>query len=252
MNTEIDGLKRSGNLFQWTSELGEVNVPAFFEAVGKMHSENDTISTLPLGPWTAGKAILAISQLTTAVGFLPILMRESAKLDIIVRSLHWETIRAYLTIYHWYDDGGPSLANFLFESHRIGGIKSLEATHPQFAGLVDHIVRYVQSAYQAKTQTGKAVSDLRDLPAGLYGLDLSMPAKVILKLPTMQPQSIHRKKTLQYATATKCFLDFISEHVIISGVKIMDKRLTESLKGKVHHTSESVKARLVICGGTIS
>jgi len=32
----------------------------------------------------------------------------------------------------------------------------------------------------------------------------------------------------------------------------MDKKLTESLKGKVHHTSEIIKDHLVICGGTLS
>jgi hypothetical protein len=95
---------------------------------------------------------MAFSQLKTSVAFLPSLMWETAKLDILTQLRNWEAICAYLTIYHWYDDGGPSLAESLFEEHRLQGFATLQARYLQFARLVDHIVRYIWLIFNTKSK----------------------------------------------------------------------------------------------------
>jgi hypothetical protein len=251
LDAELEDLERKSNLFQSPSELQPLDVSSFFTAISQLHEENNIISALPPGPWTDDKANMAFGQLETSVAFLLILIRESAKLDIIVRSLRWEAIRAYLTIYHWYDDAGPSLADVLFDAHRDG---VLEDKHPQFAGLVDHIMQYIGSVVQAKSNPEcnlRSPARLRSLPEGLYGLDLPVKGKGNLQLPVVHPSSVGKKKETQYVVAARCFLDFISQHIIISGVSAFDKKLTTD-DPKKSHTPEYIKARLVICGATIS
>ena len=243
-------LAQSTNLFRSASELGALNVPVFFSAITEQHTANDAISALPPGPWTNEKATAAFAQLTSSITLLPILMRETAKMDIVLRSLHWETIWAYLSIYHWYDDSGPSLAEALFGIHREKGPEHLSAAHPRFAGLVNHIVRYMESV--AKSDGTSA--ELRELPDDLYGLSSSASGKSTVKLAEVQSKKVYKGKDKRYTRTIQCFLNVISDQLIVPGMKGVASKLSvgNSTTTRRSETSENVRDNLILCGATLS
>jgi hypothetical protein len=250
-NAELDSLERLGNLFKTKSELC-FDVPRMVATIQDIHSQNDIIASLEPGPWTDAKVTLALSQLQKSVGLLPNALRDIGKMDIVIRSLKWETIRSYLTIYHWYDDAGPSLSETLFKTHQDEGLAALQEAHPNLAGLVDHIMDYVNSISKTKSKSRgerPTPSELRKIPAHMTGIIFPNTRKQ-LTLPVIK--SAPQKKAARYAVASKCFLEFVSQHLIISGVKDLDMKLGLNADFEDSHQTKYIEACLVICGGTIS
>lgn len=260
MGVERQRLDESGHIFVPGSDLQNSGWPDFFEVLTKQHETNDKIASLPSGPWTGLSASLALTQMTHSLALLPRLIKEAAKADVVARAFSWEAVRAYATIYCWYDSAGPSLSEELCAIHASRGLDGLRELHAPFAGVIDHIFRYIAAVYREKAAPGSSVTghsptDLRTMPDDMYGWGLVTLRTTKVTLPSIKPNSVPKDIDGQYSRVARLFQDLVSDYVIIPGMRSTDLSYSargSSMRGKRSDGDAGLKGRLILTGGVIS
>lgn len=164
--------------------------------------------------------------------------------------------RGLLYVYQWYTIFGPALASAIFDVYKNEGEFVMFGAYPQFAELAYAIMDWITTAFA----TGRASSTPNDdtrhidaaapalcLPADLFGL-LQTPKSsraIIFPLPLHRYFRTYDKR---YALARRCFLEIISEFVIIHGIREVDKRFNSSRRSD---SMLLVKARSVVRGAVL-
>lgn len=251
LSEELHHLELSAHHFYKPAGLGALAVSSFCEALSQQEPANTSIMEITPGPWTSNKSLLTFMQLRSSISMLPALLKESAKADIILRSLNWEAARAYLTIYHWYDDAGPSLVDSLCSHYTELGADSLLESHPSAGRLLDHLIHYIGSRHnQIKTYGSQ---DVEKLPGDLYGLKPG--GSGTLRIYGSDNKTSPKGAGGHIAWAASAFLETISREMILPGMRSIDAELASNGRRSNRSRSETeaaLKSRLVITGGTIS
>ncbi|OBZ78486.1 hypothetical protein A0H81_01596 [Grifola frondosa] len=207
---------------------------------------NEKLSLLPPGVWSAESAQTVIIQLREMATGLPQLDSSNAVADTLKRGCTWEICRAWIVIYRWFIDTGPSLSEDLF--HRLAelGDEAFQEQYPAFAQLVLQIQKYVNNIFDTKKRKGKSkpnAKKAKTIPADLFGL-LPGKGKKLISLPTC-PRTA--KDKLQ-AQAADIFMQVISDHIVIDHIIQLDSAL--HLDRKQEHRSKC-KDRAINIGGVL-
>lgn len=255
LRAELLALEAAHKYPRGRAASGGLDMGQLAAVVQQHQSQTAKINQLPPGPWTGERVSLAFSQLTSALDSLPGLIQQAANAEIITRSLNWEAIWAYLVIFFWYDDAGPSLATSLCAQYEENDAASVISAHPGVGGLIDHLFKYANFVRHYKDGTSTAPGDelvqLQHLPANLYGLVPSSACTTKLPDPAKIPKASRAISNWVYRT----FLEIISRDVIVPSVRNLDAHLSidrPTGSTKRSNTYDNIRARLVITGATIS
>lgn len=127
--------------------------------------------------------------------------------------------------------------------HRASGIQGLHKDAPQFANLVDHIVRHVgilqNLKKSASAKSKKSIlpdlttlppqeSDLSTIPADLYGLWALSKGASVVKLPIIKNSLLKPGVDGLYAASEFCLQELLSKQVIFPKLKVIDQNLVTS------------------------
>lgn len=214
-------------------------------------------SEVPEGDsWTTHSATFAISQLRIAAKCFETSEMMGDVYDMQSMVKNWESAQSCLSIYRWYLEVGPNLADHLFKM----GTEELTKMHPDFHLLIERIYDYLKTAHklkQKKTGNNQSPTDnlesLRKIDASIFA-PLSMTAKKIVTLMS-PPQRISPVLDQQ---AKKVFLQFISDAFIMDHIKSIDKAFVEVTycnqgssvtRKRLDSKPAAIRARLIARGG---
>lgn len=230
---------------------GGLDMQQLATAVRQHQFQAAQINQLAPGSWTGERITVVFSQLTSALEHIPMLLQQAANAEIITRSSNFEAIHAYMIVFFWYDDAGPSLASCLCQQYEDNGPTDLISAHPSTGKLINHLFRYAKLVRCHKGALSDDIQELQQLPSDLYGLVPSSSCSAQLSDYGKCPRTLHAISPW----VQKTFLDLISREVIIPSVRSLDAHLAlgqHSRSGKRSTSYDSIRARLVITGATIS
>ena len=208
------------------------------------------ISLLPNGSSSAGG--IHLYHVICTAQTLPIIMRDITKLNILSRLLNLEVARCLVFTYRWHAEHAHTTANLLLGIHRSGGRVALNEQCPTFAGLVDHIFRFIEHEHSVATahrrmtkrykKADRPISTpdpkgLDMLPGDLYGLKPSEKPSSCISLRqrrylTAYDQSWRtteeNRLTLLYKRSSLLLQEIWSYELVIPHLTVLDQNLNDS------------------------
>jgi len=160
------------------------------------------LSVLPEKSLSAGP-ILLYQAVHAAQGISDILA-DTAKLHIIARLVQWQTARSLISVYLWHARYAPKLADQLVSVYHLHGFDHLKAISPSFAGLVDHIFRFVINEQENPKQSKARLKrqKINDEPPTIPDSSKSVNLEI---LPSELLGYVHGNQSSQISLRKSCY-----------------------------------------------
>lgn len=199
---------------------------------------------------TTEAAYLQFQILQSALDTLDPFSKEIRRIDVIKRALRYEQCLSLVKVFEWDCKTGPLTAQYLMRVHKSHGSLYLCKDSPQFAKLIDHIVRYVQTIREeyllqkAQKKSGSSSSQeqqivssssglpdsksLSIVPGDLYGLRKSSQNKPFsdIRLKIRKMSDLKPGNDALYAISEICFLELLSDEIIAPKLRHIDEEMS--------------------------
>ena len=253
----------------------------WLQGLASHQSTNVKIGRLTTDSWTQESASVVFEQLLDMSTKIVTLETGSALTDTLARAFEWESCRAYMVVFRWVTDTGPSMSEDLFLYHEEMGDAIFKENFPQFAPLVLHIRKYISNLWQTKAsqrdltqerttkkrkkpsqvsssaaatgaQTSSAVmardTAMGQVPANLFGLLPDRGTKLI-RLTAKHPKELSSDN--QVLVAAGVFFDVLSEQVIYTRLSPLDKSQASLRTAKERDAIAGCKNRAIVRGAVL-
>ncbi|PPQ76035.1 hypothetical protein CVT24_006695 [Panaeolus cyanescens] len=159
-------------------------------------------------------SVLELNLINEAAKFLPQMKPFVHTSPFMQRAIRAEVCNAWIRSYQWHVVNGQKLSTELMALHGEHGYKTLSQKWPQFAQLVDHIVRFLADRFQNELSATTTVSaeisskhlgdlqyiqslcatvaldPIHTVPVNLYGIISNSPASKPISLLTFKTKPL--------------------------------------------------------------
>ncbi|PPQ74217.1 hypothetical protein CVT24_001131 [Panaeolus cyanescens] len=274
----------SNNQAFWKNS-SPTNTNAFIKILANSSRENiildEYISILSTdNPLSA--TVLEFNLLNEAAKFLPQMKPFVHTSPFLQRAIRAEVCNAWIRAYQWHVVKGHELTTELMELHREHGSRILSHKWPQFAQIVDHVVRFLADHFQKELTAAKSISararskiqsdcqyiqslcttvaldPIHMLPANLYGLVNNLPAPKPISLLTFQLKSpvFSRRDNIAaefiYSTYGPSILfDILSTAVICPAIERFDIFTRVKPSARTSYSTQDISQRAILRGALL-
>lgn len=262
LETAASSTQSANTRMQTTKSFGAASSQDAIKALSHNARLNHQMAGIGLDVWKDETAQMIIDHAHKAAASISALLKETEQHELLLRALLWEIGRLYLTVYNWYTESGPAMADILINClQSTDGKNGLKSMSPRYASLVLRIYEYLQALCKAKNQTRsrsrcpspnpvseEQLEELRTLDPKIHGFSVRDGTSGLLKLPKILPCHVDEAKIPK--VAKQCLVDFIFDTLILEHILESDKYFnTERIQA---HRPEHIRARFLIRGRILS